>query len=314
LKKIFIIVFAFLALFGCSDKSKEKIAVIGRSEAPFWNNLKLGAIAASKDLGTELSVFLPPKEDPAWQISKIEEAISEHYDGIAFSASDPKSIKPSITKAMEAGIPCIAIDTDLAKVRHAYIGTGNYYTGQQAAEIITELLQDKGKVAIIADSLDSDSLQRLQGFKDTIIDHRNIEIIAKNQNVVWTSQLEYLLSSQPQLNGLFCLTDATGAMAAEAIKKAGKLGLVKIVCVGESAEVLSQVQDGVIQAAISRRPYRMGYLSVMVLHNMTKAGIANTMLMLPVPGIIDLGVVIITPSNVIQYREELIKLGIKPGF
>ncbi len=78
-------------------------------------------------------------------------------------------------------------------------------------------------------------------------------------------------------------------------------------------DILKLIQDNVIHAAISRRPYRIGYLSVLVLHNMVKAGIKNTLMILPKSEIIDTGVVIITPSNVIQYYEELIKLGIKPG-
>jgi hypothetical protein len=77
---------------------------------------------------------------------------------------------------------------------------------------------------------------------------------------------------------------------------------------------MSLVRDKVIQVAVARKPYRMGYLSVLVLHNMAKVGVANTLLILPSSEIIDTGIVLVTPLNIAQYREYLRGLGIDAKF
>ena len=322
MKKILVVCFAItiiLSIFSCNNKPNSRInlAIIGRYESSFWNDVSLGAKAAEKDLGVNVEFLVPPKEDPAWQIRKVEELIKRRTNGIAFSASDPKSLRPVIMKAIEQDVPCIAIDTDLPKGRHAYIGTGNYYAGQQSAEKMLEIINNKGKVAIISDSSDSDCLQRIQGFRDIMADNKEVKIVeppGTTSKFAWTSQLESVINSIPDLNGIFCVTDTAGIATASAVVRENKIDKIKIVCIGESRDILKLIQDNVIQAAISRKPYRIGYLSVLVLHNMVKAGIKNTLMILPKSEIIDTGVTIITPSNVIQYYEELTKLGVKNWF
>lgn len=321
MRKIIVVLFVIaivISFFSCNNKPNSKrinLAVIGRSENFFWNDVRSGVKAAERDLGVNVEFFTPHKEDPAWQIRKIEELIKSRINGIAFAASDPKSLRPIIMKAIEQDIPCIAIDTDLPKSRHAYIGTGNYYTGQQAAEKMLEILNGKGKIAIISDSSNSDCLQRIQGFRDIMEDYKDIKIIETSRTAskfAPTSQVESIIRSTPDLNGFFCVTDTSGIATAETVIREGKSDKIKIVCIGESSDIIKLIQDNVIQAAISRRPYRIGYLSVLVLHNMIKAGIKNALMILPKSEIIDTGVVIITPSNVIQYYEELNKFNIKP--
>ncbi len=219
MKRILIVSFAFviiLSFFTCNNKSNSKrmnLAIIGRCENSFWNNVSLGARAAEKDLGVKVEFLVPSKEDPAWQIRNIEELIKKHINGIAIATSDHKSLKPTIMKAIEQDIPCIAIDTDLPKSRHAYIGTGNYYTGQQSAEKMLEIINNKGKVAIISDSSGSDCLQRIQGFRDIIEDHKDVKIVeppGTTSKFAWTSQLEFIIKSTPDLNGIFCVSDTAG--------------------------------------------------------------------------------------------------------
>lgn len=321
MKRIITVLIVVIVLSACGDRSAQRIiniAIVGRSETPFWNDVKLGAEAAGKELGVSVEFFVPDKEDPAWQIKKIETLITKPVDGIAFAASDPKSIAPSILKAMDSEIPCIAVDTDMAKSRHAYIGTGNYQAGQQAGERMVSILEGKGAVAIVADpSVDPDSLQRVRGFRDILAGHAEVAIAAtleKESGVTQLSDVESLLKAHPELNGVFCASDASSLATAEAVQKASKVGQVKIVCIGESPGVMKFVRDDVIQAAVVRKPYKMGFLSVLVLCNMAKVGIPNTLMILPKSEIIDTGIALVTPMNIIQYREQLQKLGIKVEF
>lgn len=313
-KKIVSVLFAALMFSACggSDQRKINIVVVGKAETSYWDDVRLGAEAAGRHLGVSVKFLAPAKEDPAWQIRKIEELTVKTVDGIAFAATDPKSIAPSIVKAMQSEIPCIALDTDVPKSRDVYIGTGNYYAGQQAGERMVSLLNSKGKVAIVADSSENpDSLQRVRGFRDILAEYDDVEIVAASE---MKSGVESLLNSHPDLDGIFCASDSDGLAASEAVQNASKVEQIKIICIGESPGIMGLVRDKVIQAVIARRPYRMGYLSVLVLHNMARVGIASTLMILPESEMIDTGIALVTPLNIIMYREQLKKLGIKVKF
>lgn len=314
-----LLLIAFISLmisFCCSQQKKIKIAVVGRIETPYWNNMKLGAEAAGSILGVSVKFLAPSKEDPAWQIKKIEELIDESVDGIAFAASDPKTIAPIVLKAMQSEIPCIALDTDVGKSRHLYIGTRNYLMGQRAGERMVSLLDGEGKVVVVADSfVNPDSLQHVRGFKDILAEYININVITtldKESGAVQVSDVEDLL--RPDLKGIFCASDSCALVVSEAVKRASKTGLITIVCIGESDDVMILVRDNVIQAAIARKPYNIGYLAVLALFNMAKVGINNALMIMPEGEIIDPGIVMVTPQNIIQYREQLKRLGIDMKF
>jgi ribose transport system substrate-binding protein len=315
------LLFVVLMLSACGGGTGQRrisIAIVGKAKTPYWDDVKLGAEAAGRDLGVSVKFLAPSEEDPAWQIGKIEDLTAELVDGIAFAASDPKSIAPSILKAMQSEIPCIALDTDIAKSRYAYIGTGNYYAGEQAGEKMLSLLDGKGKVAIVLDSSENpDLLQRIRGFRDILAEYADVEIsvtLEQESDVVQAADVESLLGSHPDLDGIFCVSDSGGLAVAEAMQKADKKEQIKIVCISESPDIMSLVRDNVIQAAVAREPYRMGYLSVLVLHNMVRVGVTNTQMILPESKIIDTGIVLVTPINIIQYREHLKKLGVKVKF
>jgi len=321
-KKIISVLFVVLMLSACGDRlgqRKVNIAIVGKASTPYWSDMELGATAAGKRLNVSIKFYKPYEEDPAsWQIRTIGELISNPLDGIAFVAADPKSLAPVMLKAIQSEIPCVALDTDMGKSRHVYIGTGDYRAGKQAGENLLSLLDNKGSIAIVASfSTNTRSLKRVRGFRDALADSTHVEIAAKiekENNAVQTSDVESLLESYPDLDSIFCTSNSDAIAAAEAIQKTGKTGQVKIISIGESPALMEYVRDDVIQVAIARRPYRIGYLSVLVLHNMAKVGIQRAMKILPESGIIDIGTTLVAPMSIDQYREELMNLGIEVTF
>ena len=323
MKKIISVLFVVLMLSACGDRLGQRrvnIAIVGKASTSYWSDMELGARAAAKRLNVSIKFYSPYEEDPAsWQIRTIGELISNPLDGIAFVAADPKSLAPIMLKAIESEIPCVALDTDMVgKSRHVYIGTGDYRAGEQAGENLLSLLDNKGSIAIVASlSTNTRSLKRVRGFRDTLADNTYVEIVAKiekESSAVQTSDVESLFASHPDLNGIFCVSNSDALATAEAIQKMGKNGQVKIISIGESPALMEYVRDDVIQVAIARRPYRIGFLSVLALHNMAKVGIQRAMKILPESGIIDTGTTLVTPMSIDQYREELTNLGIEVTF
>ena len=326
MRKALILLLVILLFSSCSNEKKQlNVIIIGKADDSYWNDVKMGAEAAGNVLGVNVKFFAPSKQDPAWQIRKLEEVIGNSVDGIAVAPSDPKSITSLMTKIVESDIPCLALETDVAKGRHAYIGTGNYYAGKQAGEAMAAEILD-GKIAIVTDPSVPDLLQRVQGFKDIMVEHDNIDIpvvLEKQYDAIQPADIKSMLGmdntatgkpAYPDIKGIFCVSDSIGVVTAKALKEINMAEKIKVVCIGESPDIMKAVSENVIQAAISRRPYRVGYSCVLILHNMIRAGISNTLMILPKSEIIDLGVVVVTPSNIVEYREQLIKLGIKAKF
>jgi ribose transport system substrate-binding protein len=325
LKKILMVLLVVLLFYSCSDNVKNRkleIAIIGKADSSYWNEVKVGAEAAGKKLGVKIDFYLPPKEDPGWQIRKLGEIISNSVDGIAVAPSDPKSITSLMAGIVNAEIPCIALDADVPKGRNAYIGTRDYYAGQQAAEAMVELLEPQSEIGIIADPSVPDFLQSVQGFKDIMAEHDNLkvtQILEKAYGDIQPDDVEQWIGSRSaragsKISGIFCVSNSSGLAAARAVEKIGKSSQIKIVCIGESTEIMKAVRQNIIQVAVSRRPYRLGYSSVIVLYNMIKVGIRDTMIILPKSEMIELGVIMITPSNIDEYKQQLISLGIKADF
>jgi ribose transport system substrate-binding protein len=326
-KAILVVPLVLLLLAGCGERVKKtttgvkpskalQFAVLGKSIHPYWDEVKLGAEAAGKDLGVNVYFYVPPKEDVRAQISQLESYISMKVDGISFAASDPDAVTDTIKKALDMGIPCVAIDTDAPKSgRLAYIGTGNYEAGKIAGETMAKALNGKGKVVILTGSLTAlNSLERMKGFKDAIAKYPGIKVIDTicdyEDESKAISSAEAALSAHPDLSGFYGVYAFDGPAAALAVERANKVGKVKIVCFDTTPEHMEYIKKGVITATIGQRPYMMGYLSVALLYNIAKLGQDKALMLLPKDRKIDTGVDIVTKDNLDEYRSRLQKLGI----
>lgn len=293
-----------------------EFAVLGKSIHPYWDEVRMGAEAAGRDLGVKVYFYAPSKEDVRAQISQLESYISSKVNGISFGASDPDAIADTIKKAMEMGIPCVAIDTDAPKSgRLAYIGTGNYEAGKIAGETMAKVLGGKGKVIILTGSLTAlNSLERMQGFKDALAKYPGIKIIDtvcdyEDQSKA-VANAEAALSAHPDLSAFYGVYAFDGPAAALAVERANKTGKIKIVCFDTTPEHMEYIKKGVITATIGQRPYMMGYLSIVLLYNIARAGQEKALMMIPKDRKIDTGVDVVTKDNIEEYRKKLEELGI----
>lgn len=332
LKLSLIFALCFLILFVSAGYAEEiHVAVIGKSVHPYWAEVELGVKKAAEDLGVKATFFVPQKEDIQAQISQMESFIAMGVDGIAIAPSDPTALAPTIATAMSKGIPVITLDTDAPESeRIAYIGTDNYSAGKLAGQVMSQLLgSEGGKVAIGTGSLTAmNSLERMRGFTDGIADNENIVVVTKPALCDFedtgraVTLVEQALLTYPDLKGFFGVYAINGPAAAKAIKTAGKVGEVLVVCFDTTAEHMQLIKEGAIAATIGQRPYMMGYKSVELLSKMVADGVDAALAELPEDRIVDTGVDVVAADayvetlrvleadSVEEYREKLIGLGI----
>ncbi len=280
-----------------AQKKQWHIAIVPKAlTGEYWVRCKKGAEAAAKQFGVKLTFIGPSAETEVdKQIDIVENLITRGVDAIGISPCDGKALVPVIEKAIAKGIPVVTVDSD-AKTdkRLAYIGTDNEKAGEIAAKELAKLMGGKGKVLIIQGVPGAENLmQRVKGFKRVIAKYPQIKIVSEqacqSDQTKALDITENALTAHPDLGGIFGVNAPGAPGAAQAVKAAGKTGKVKIVGFDALPDTVRYCAEGVIQAIVEQRPYRMGYLAVRYLKEALEGK--------KIPRMVDTGVDIITPEK-----------------
>jgi ribose transport system substrate-binding protein len=280
-----------------AQKKQWHIAIVPKAlTGEYWVRCKKGAEAAAKQFGVKLTFIGPSAETEVdKQIDIVENLITRGVDAIGISPCDGKALVPVIEKAIAKGIPVVTVDSDAkTNKRLAYIGTDNEKAGEMAAKELAKLMDGKGKVLIIQGVPGAENLmQRVKGFKRVIAKYPQIKIVSEqacqSDQTKALDITENALTAHPDLGGIFGVNAPGAPGAAQAVKAAGKTGKVKIVGFDALPDTVRYCAEGVIQAIVEQRPYRMGYLAVRYLKEALEGK--------KIPRMVDTGVDIITPEK-----------------
>jgi len=92
--------------------------------------------------------YTDANDDPAKQISDVEDLLTQGCDVLILSAAASDVVDPAGQAAMEAGVPVVTLDRDVANPAHrlAYVEGDNCEMGRSQAEFIVEQLNGQGNV------------------------------------------------------------------------------------------------------------------------------------------------------------------------
>lgn len=252
-------------------KSGKTIAVIPKGVShSFWLTVKAGADAAGKDLGVQIDWKGPAQEtDISGQINIVEDAINRRVDGIVLAPSHGDSLVPMVERAQREGIPVTIFDSGIATENYvSYVSTDNRQGGVVAARRMGEKLGGKGKVAILGVKKGSVSTdEREIGFDETIRkEFPGIRIVqwlyGEASATKSLSAAEDILTSHPDLNGLFASNESSTVGAVSAIRQSNMNGKVTLVGFDATPDLVNNVKDGAIDSLVLQNPFRMGYEGV----------------------------------------------------
>ena len=162
-------------------------------------------------------------------------------------------------------------DSDAPESQRAcYIGTDNLAAGRQAGELVKEALPQGGKIMGFVGSLDAQNAadryagvkQALAGSPVQIIGARtdDTDRIRAKANVADT------LVEYPDVAALVGLWGYNGPVIVNAVKDAGKVGAVKVICFDEEDETLQGLRDDVVYATVVQQPFEFGYQTVKLMN------------------------------------------------
>ena len=256
---------------GAGTKSQKVIAVIPKGVShSFWQTVKAGAGAAGAELGVQIDWKGPAQEtDISGQINIVEDAINRRVDAIVLAPSHGDSLVPMVERAQREGIPVTIFDSGISTDKYlSYVSTDNRQGGVVAARRMGEKLGGKGKVAILGGKRGSVSTaERGQGFGQA-----NKNEIPGIQIVQWLygeasatkslSAAEDILTSHPDLNGLFASNESSTVGAVSAIRQSNLTGKLTLVGFDATPDLVNNIKDGAIDSLVIQNPFKMGYEGV----------------------------------------------------
>jgi len=259
----------------------------GQASDPFWSVVQNGVTQAGTDMRVDAQYQAPTTFDMVAMSQLIDAAVAAGPDGIVVSIPDADALGPSITAAIEAGIPVISMNSgsDVAKDLGilVHVGQTEYEAGFGGGERMAEagvtnaicVNQEVGNVALDL---------RCQGFTDALTAAGGtVEVLVVDLADPTGAQqaVTAALEGNADVNGILTLGPTGAAPTLAALTELGSLGAINLATFDLSPDVLQAIVDGNMLFAIDQQQYIQGYLPI-VLHTLLAVNlntIANDVLM-----------------------------------
>ena len=252
-----------------SERTVIGVAPKGTSSI-FWQSVHAGGIAAGEKYDVDGLWNGPPQEtEYARQIQIVESMINRRVDGIVLSPSESTALVGVVERAAELGIPVTVFDSGIDTDNYVcFVATDNAGAGRLAAETLNAMLGGKGRLGMVKHVPGSASTgNREIGFHAALEEeYTGLEIVNEqycmSDRTRALSITEDMLTAHPDLDALFCSSEAATVGASQAVRAREMAGKVKLVGFDASPTLQKNLREGIIDALIVQEPYNMGYRGV----------------------------------------------------
>lgn len=198
------------------------------------------------------------------QIDLVQSSISQRVVGMFIHSLDDNALAEYVATAIDAGIYVYLSTTGVLDIiDQSYIDSGMLYcvdynhviTAELCAQALADSIGGEGKVAVLAGTAGAMNTRlRTSGFEDYMAaNYPDIEIVSVI-NCDWDqmralSATEDILTSNPDLKGVYAMGEDMIVGAVEAVAAVGKD--VKIVGIDASTRIVKMVMDGSVTAVVN---------------------------------------------------------------
>jgi ribose transport system substrate-binding protein len=243
------------------------MAFVANTADEYWAIVHLGCDYATRLLGdVDLDFRFPAEHTAKAQQEILSDLVASGVDGIAISPIDAENQTDFLNNiAAKTLLVCADSDAEKSK-RTCYIGTDNVVAGKQAAELLKAALPQGGKIILFVGYPNAQNTKdRIQGIQnglagskirivDTLVDDHKSPIAQKNA--------EDALAKYPDLAGMVGIYGYHGPAILTAVRSAGKVGQVKIICFDEDSDTLAGIAAGDIYGTVVQKPLKIGWQAI----------------------------------------------------
>ena len=290
------------------------ISVIGKcADGEFWKAVKEGAEQAGKDINENLGyegtdkvkiTYSGPSESENVdeQVNILDEELARYPAAVAISIADTQACGVQFDLASENNIPVVAFDSGSDyKGLMAMVSTDNRAAAKEAAQHMSELLGEGGKVIILAHdsksktarirekvfakaikkeykNLSVDGVYRLDEMKKVVADEVNAGVYSLDgketsgeelseeekiteESVTKENIIDYILKKNPDVKGCYTTNGETATAFVKGLDRAAIDGVTVLGC-DLGEEEKKAMEEGKIAGMALQNPFGMGYASV----------------------------------------------------
>jgi len=229
-----------------------------------------GVELAAKELGIKASLTAPQKSgDVVEQVKVVEDLVARGVDGIVVVPVDPASMVPVFEKAREKGIVVITSESENQPgVDYDVEPFNNFEYGKWQMDQLVQFMGDKGNIACFTGELPPGTPAlnlwidgALAQAKEKYPDIKEVtERLAMRDDAELTYNLSIdLISTYPELTGIFT-TGASGAPgAAKAVEEKGKIGKIFVGGTSIPSMTAQYLDSGALSFCSAWDPADLGY-------------------------------------------------------
>ncbi|WP_153394640.1 ABC transporter substrate-binding protein [Ornithinicoccus halotolerans] len=257
---------------GGAQDGEYDIALVSKGfQHQFWQAVQSGAEEKAEELGVSITFDGPASETEVdAQLQMLRSAIERQPDAIGYAALDPEACIPLLEQAQEAEIPVVEFDagcnTDIEKT---IAKTDSLAAGALAAEHMAELIDNEGKVAVVAHSqINSTGVERRDGFVNKIEeDYPDIEVVdiqyGDGDHLKSADIAKAMISANPDLKGLYGTNEGSAIGVVNAVNELGmQPGELTIVGFDSGQAQIDAIKSGVMAGLITQDPQGIGRATV----------------------------------------------------
>lgn len=226
------------------DKIEQIGLMVQDMSNPFFSAMDKGAKKAAEEIGAKVNTQ-DAQLDLANQNTQIDAFIQQGVDLIVISAVDEGGIEPAITRAKEAGIIVIAVDTP-AKGADTVIMTDAVQAGEKSCDYLFQQMGGEGEVLLVDGTPIQTIIDRITGCKNVAQNYPGIEIVgqqaSKNDRASGLMVTTDMLTAHPDVTGIFGMNDPSALGAVLAVEQAGKASQIKVTGVDGSPEAVAELK------------------------------------------------------------------------
>jgi simple sugar transport system substrate-binding protein len=263
---------------------------------PFWAPYYKGARDAARQLNVEMNMLAPRKASVPEMVDLLNSAVAAKPDGIVTTVPDAQAQEDVLRRAIDQGIPVVALNTPDTRSREQripylfYVGSDERLAGERAAERLLQERRPRRAVCAIPNIVQTALANRCGGFTDVM---RRAGVPTDRLALEPTDPTR----QAEQIRGYFRSHDDTDALltlapnnANPAIDVLEQTGLAEKVIHGSfdlSTEQINAIQEGKLLFTIDQQQYLQTYLGVQMLAKHVRNGFTLASDILTGPAIID---------------------------
>lgn len=248
---------------GGVDTPRMTVAMITH-QAPgdtFWDQVRDGAEVNAAKNNVDLNYSNDP--DAGNQANLVQNAIDQGVDGIAVTLAFPDAVGPAAQRAVEAGIPVVALNAGLEQWKDygvlMYFGQDETVAGQAAGQRLTDegatnvicVNQEQGHVALEA---------RCAGVAETFGGTTEQLYVQGTDMPSVRTTIAAKLQEDPSIDRVLTLGAPFALTALQSVADAGSEA--QVVTFDLNPDLMQAIQDGDIPWAVDQQPFVQGYMAV----------------------------------------------------